>query len=174
MAEAAVFWIAAFAAVGAGLAMVLARNAVHAALFLVGTQLALAVMFLLQGAFFIAALQIIVYAGAIMVLFIFVVMLLGVDKKEALVEPLTLQRPLAAGLGLLLIVEVSYLIVSGGFQIRLGSESVGPVRGSVENISTALFTNWALPFEVTSILLVVAIVGAMALAKRRLGGRAEE
>jgi NADH-quinone oxidoreductase subunit J len=168
MAEATIFWIVAFAAVGSGLAMVLARNAVHAALFLVATQLALAIMFLLQGAFFIAALQIIVYAGAIMVLFVFVVMLLGVDKKEALVEPLSLQRPIAAGLGLLLIGEISYLLVSRGFNLALESGPLRAARGSVEDIAGPLFTHWALPFEATSILLVVAVVGAMALAKKRL------
>ena len=169
MAEATIFWIVAFAAVGSGLAMVLARNAVHAALFLVGTQLALAIMFLLQGAFFIAALQIIVYAGAIMVLFVFVVMLLGVDKQEALVEPLPFQRPIAAGLGLLLIGEVSYLLVSRGFDLAVESGSLSkPAQGNVETIAGSLFTHWALPFEATSILLVVAVVGAMALAKKRL------
>jgi NADH-quinone oxidoreductase subunit J len=168
MAEATIFWIVAFAAVGSGLAMVLARNAVHAALFLVATQLALAIMFLLQGAFFIAALQIIVYAGAIMVLFVFVVMLLGVDKKEALVESLPLQRPIAAGLGLLLIGEISYLLVSRGFQLAVESGPLKAARGNVETIASALFTDWALPFEATSILLIVAVVGAMALAKKNL------
>lgn len=167
MAEAGIFWVVAFAAIGAGVAMVLARNAVHAALYLVGTQLALAVMFLLQEAFFIAALQIIVYAGAIMVLFVFVVMLLGVDKQEALIEPLSAQRPIAAALGILLVAEVSYLSVSRGFELTQPAQPP-PEPGSVETIASALFTNWALPFEVTSILLVVAVVGAMALAKRRL------
>src|SRR5918999_3958186 len=113
MAEAAVFWIAAFTAIGAGLAMVLARNAVHAALFLVGTQLALAVMFLLEGAFFIAALQIIIYAGAIMVLFLFVIMLLGVDRRERLIEPIPGQRALAFGLGALLAAEIAYIAFRG-------------------------------------------------------------
>ena len=168
MAEATIFWIVAFAAVGSGLAMVLARNAVHAALFLVATQLSLAIMFLLQGAFFIAALQIIVYAGAIMVLFVFVVMLLGVDKKEALVETLPLQRPIAAGLGLLLIGEISYLLVNRGFNLAVESGPLRAARGNVENIAGSLFTEWALPFEATSILLVVAVVGSMALAKKKL------
>lgn len=171
MAEAGIFWVVAFAAIGSGVAMVLARNAVHAALYLVGTQLALAVMFLLQGAFFIAALQIIVYAGAIMVLFIFVVMLLGVDKREALIEPLSAQRPIAAALGILLIAEVSYLAVSRGFELTDAAEvplTQAAQPGNVETIASALFTKWALPFEVTSVLLLVAMVGAMSLAKRKL------
>jgi NADH-quinone oxidoreductase subunit J len=167
--EAAVFWTTAVVALGAGVAMVLSRNAVHAALFLVATQLTLAVMFLLQGAFFIAALQIIIYAGAIMVLFVFVVMLLGVDKREALIEPLAMQRPLAVALGLLLAAEVGYLALSRGFRGRLEIFlQRPPVEGNVESIARELFTNWALPFEATSLLLVVAVVGAVVLAKRRL------
>jgi NADH-quinone oxidoreductase subunit J len=167
--EAAVFWTTAVVALGAGVAMVLSRNAVHAALFLVATQLTLAVMFLLQGAFFIAALQIIIYAGAIMVLFVFVVMLLGVDKREALIEPLAMQRPLAVALGLLLAAEVTYLALSRGFRGRFEIFlQRPPVEGNVEVIARELFTNWALPFEATSLLLVVAVVGAVVLAKRRL------
>jgi NADH-quinone oxidoreductase subunit J len=163
--ELVLFFGVAAGAVAAGLGMVLARNAVHAALFLVATQLALAVMFLLQGAFFIAALQIIVYAGAIMVLFVFVVMLLGVDREEALIEPLSMQRPLAVGLGVVLVGEIVYLALGRGF--RLDSEPRA-LSGDVETIARALFTDWALPFEATSVLLVVAVVGAMVLAKRRL------
>lgn len=166
--EQAIFYIAAAAAVGAGLAMVLARNSVHAALFLVGTQLSLAVLFLLQGAFFIAVLQIIVYAGAIMVLFVFVVMLLGVDREEALIEPLRMQRPLAIGLGLILVTEIAYLLLSRGFEVSAPARSASRAgEGNVEAVARVLFTDWAFPFEATSVLLVVAIVGALALAKRR-------
>src|ERR687893_2460243 len=89
-------------ALGSSIAMLFARSPVHTALFLVAAQVALALAFLLQGAFFVAAVQIIVYAGAIMVLFLFVIMLFGVDRREALIEPLTGQRPLALGLGALL------------------------------------------------------------------------
>src|SRR3712207_1959047 len=100
--EYAVFGAVFVVALGSSLAMLFARNAVHAALFLVATQVALAVTFLLQGAFFVAAIQIILYAGAIMVLFLFVIMLFGVDRREAINEPLPGQRPLAIGLGALL------------------------------------------------------------------------
>src|SRR5919199_4378655 len=93
-------------ALGCSIAMLFSPNAVHVALFLVGAQVALAVAFLLQGAFFDAIIQIIVYAGAIMVLFLFVIMLLGVDRRDALIEPLRGQRPLAIGLGALLAVEI--------------------------------------------------------------------
>ena len=98
---------------GAGMAMLFARNAVHVALFLVLSQVGLAVAFLLQGAFFVAAVQIIIYAGAIMVLFLFVIMLLGVDRREALDEPLKAQRPLALALGVLLAAQVLYVAWQG-------------------------------------------------------------
>jgi NADH-quinone oxidoreductase subunit J len=168
--ETAVFIVAAVAAVGAALAMVLAKNAVHAALFLVVVQVALAVFFLLQGAFFVAALQIILYAGAIMVLFVFVIMLLGVDREEALVEPLAAQRPLAIGLALLLIVEAVYLVASRGLEVARAAEvATAEGEGNVEAVARVLFTRWSLPFEVTSVLLVVAIAGVMVLARRRVG-----
>lgn len=168
--ETAVFIVAAVAAVGAALAMVLAKNAVHAALFLVVVQVALAVFFLLQGAFFVAALQIILYAGAIMVLFVFVIMLLGVDREEALVEPLAAQRPLAIGLALLLIGEAVYLVASRGLEVARAAEvATAEGEGNVEAVARVLFTRWSLPFEVTSVLLVVAIAGVMVLARRRVG-----
>lgn len=169
--EPVVFYLSAGAALSAGVAMVLSRNPVHAALYLVGTQLALAVLFLLQGAFFIAALQIIIYAGAIMVLFLFVVMLLGVDRQEALVEPLRMQRPIAVGLGVVLIAEVLYLLTSRGFLVPAAVRaSAVSGEGNVEAVARVLFTDWAFPFEATSVLLVVAVVGSLVLAKRRLGG----
>ena len=179
MIEAIVFGVMFVVALGASLAMLFAKNAVHAALFLVATQIALAVAFLLQGAFFVAAVQIIVYAGAIMVLFLFVIMLLGVDRQEALIEPLTGQRPLAIGLGALLAAEILYVAVKG-VTFVIGDADVGSDRltdinrdpGNVEAIADALFSRYLLPFEVTSILLVVAVVGVMVLT-RRISGLSE-
>jgi NADH-quinone oxidoreductase subunit J len=159
-------------ALGSSIAMLFARNAVHAALFLVGTQLALAIAFLLQGAFFVAVVQVIVYAGAIMVLFLFVIMLLGVDRREALVEPLPGQRPLAIGLGVLFIVEILYVVGRGLELIAGGNDGAAALTrlnespGNVTALAYSLFSTYLLPFEVTSILLVVAIVGVMALARR--------
>ena len=159
-------------ALGSAIAMLFAPNAVHVALFLVGTQVALAVAFLLQGAFFIAALQIIIYAGAIMVLFLFVIMLLGVDRRDRLIEPIPGQRSLAFGLGALLAAEIAYIafrgvaIVAGAEE---GSEALTALNrdpGNVESIARALFGKFLLPFEATSVLLVAAIVGVMVLAKR--------
>ena len=160
-------------ALGSSIAMLFARNAVHAALFLVATQIALALAFLLQGAFFIAAIQIIIYAGAIMVLFLFVIMLLGVDKREVLVEPLPGQRPLAIGLGVLLGAQMLYVAYRGVDFVLGGAPDGGDALtalnrdpGNVLGIARLLFKDYLLPFEVTSVLLVVAIVGVMVLAKR--------
>jgi NADH-quinone oxidoreductase subunit J len=170
--EVLVFGVMFVMALGASLAMLFAPNAVHVALFLVATQVALALAFLLQGAFFVAAVQVIVYAGAIMVLFLFVIMLLGVDRREALIEPLPAQRGLAVGLGALLAAEILYIafqgvnLVAGG---RDGAEALTALNedpGNVKALARALFSRYLLPFEVTSILLVVAIVGVMVLARR--------
>ena len=160
-------------ALGAAIAMLFAPNAVHVALFLVATQIALALAFLLQGAFFVAAVQVIVYAGAIMVLFLFVVMLLGVDRREALVEPLRAQRPLAVGLGVLLAVLIMY-VANTGAELVTGAqtggqgtlESINRDPGNVDAVARAMFDRYLVPFEVTSVLLVVAIVGVMVLARR--------
>jgi NADH-quinone oxidoreductase subunit J len=176
--EIVVFGIAFIVAFGSALAMLFARNAVHVALFLVATQVALALTFLLQGAYFIAAVQVIVYAGAIMVLFLFVIMLLGVDRREALMEPLAGQRPLAIGLGALLAAEITYvgvrgvdLVVSATGEDRLAEINRDP--GNVKALARVLFSDYLLPFEVTSVLLVVAIVGVMVLARKMGAGSSE-
>ena len=156
---------------GSAIAMIFARNAVHVALFLVVTQVGLAIAFLLEGAFFVAVVQIIIYAGAIMVLFLFVLMLLGVDRREALHEPLMFQRPAAIGLGALLTAQVLYVAVRGvdltfsaGGQEAL--EEINSDPGNVLGIARVLFGKYLLPFEVTSVLLITAVVGVMVLARR--------
>ena len=169
--EILVFGVAFVVALGSSIAMLFAGNAVHVALFLVAAQMALALTFLLEGAYFVAAVQIIVYAGAIMVLFLFVIMLLGVDYKEALIEPLPGQRPLAVGLGALFAAEITYvavrgvdLVVSGGSEEALAKLNRDP--GNVVTVARGMFGSYLLPFEATSLLLVVAIVGVMVLARR--------
>ena len=167
-----VFGVTFVVALGSSMAMLFMRNAVHVALYLVAAQIALALGFLLQGAFFIAAVQIILYAGAIMVLFLFVIMLLGVDRREALIEPLPGQRPLAVGLGGLLVAEIVYVawqgvdLVGGAGANSAALEGINRDPGNVVAIARVLFSRYLLPFEITSILLVVAIVGVMVLAKR--------
>jgi NADH-quinone oxidoreductase subunit J len=159
-------------ALGSSMAMLFMKNAVHVALYLVAAQMALALAFLLQGAFFIAAVQIIVYAGAIMVLFLFVIMLLGVDKREALIEPLPAQRPLAIGLAGLLAAEIIYVagkgleLVTGAGANAQALDAINREPGNVKALARLLFSRYLLPFEATSVLLVVAIVGVMVLARR--------
>lgn len=181
-----VFAVTFIVALGASIAMLFARNAVHVALFLVAAQISLALTFLLQGAFFVAAVQIIIYAGAIMVLFLFVVMLLGVDRSEALVEPLPWQRPLAIGLGSLLAAGILYgalagvdVIAAGGGGGQDALAELNRDPGNVLALARVLFSRYLLPFEATSVLLVAAIVGVMVLARRvgsvtAAGPRAEE
>ena len=170
--EQVIFGITFVVALGSSFAMLFLRNAVHVALYLVAAQIALALAFLLQGAFFIAAIQIIVYAGAIMVLFLFVIMLLGVDTRDALIEPLPAQRPLAALLGAALVAELLYVsakgveLVQGIGENSAALDAINRDPGNVKAIARVLFGPYLLPFEVTSVLLVVAIVGVMVLARR--------
>jgi NADH-quinone oxidoreductase subunit J len=168
-----IFGVIFVVALGASLAMLFAPNAVHIALFLVAAQVALAVAFLVEGAFFDAAIQIIVYAGAIMVLFLFVIMLLGVDTREALIEPLRGQRALAVGLGALFLAGLLYVAVRGVSLTVAGAgggpsalETLNKDPGNVTALARVLFSRYLFPFEATSALLVVAIVGVMVLARR--------
>jgi NADH-quinone oxidoreductase subunit J len=159
-----VFWIVAPISVGAGILMLLQRNAVLAALLLILNQFTLAVFFVLLDAHFLAAVQVIVYAGAIMVLFLFVIMFLGVDRREALVEPIRGQRVLAIGLGILLVAAVATAIVLG---VGVSGPPGAPAGGdNVRSVGRLLFSESVFPFEVTSILLIVAAVAAMVLARR--------
>ena len=144
------------------------RNPVHAALFLVQTLFGVAVLFVSLQAHFLAAVQIIVYAGAIVVLFLFVIMLLGVDKNEIKApDVLKGQRVMAAVLGGIALVE---LLLISRLNVALGARAgSGPLDGAgtnVEKLSEALFTKFLFPFEITSILLVIAVVGAVLLSRK--------
>ena len=150
--------------------VVTSRNPVHAALSLVMTLFGVAVLFIEQEADFLAAVQIIVYAGAIVVLFLFVIMFLGVDREENVgFEPLRGQRPLAVGLvilgttGLLLLGQVSRWTT--GAPHVAGSDG-GPQSNNVNLIGKSVFTTYLFPFEATAALLVIAVVGAVVLARR--------
>ena len=167
-----VFWVFAPISIGSAIGMLFQRNAVHAALFLIVNFFTIAVFFLILGAPFLFAVQIIVYAGAIMVLFLFVIMLLGVDREETLIEQLRGQRPLAIVLGLGIAVELFFAIRAGvGFATR-GPENFDEVAnrglvGNAEALSRVLFRDYFFPFEVTSILLIIAAIAVMVLASRR-------
>jgi NADH-quinone oxidoreductase subunit J len=163
------FAVAAAIVLAGAIGVVIARNPVHAALMLVMTLFGIAVLFVLQRADFLAAVQVIVYAGAIVVLFLFVIMFLGVDKTESVkVEPLRGQRPLAAALTALGLAGV--LILGLVSHWTTGKASVaGAANGPGSNVAKlgrSVFTTYLLPFEVTSALLVIAVVGAVVLARR--------
>ena len=170
-----VFWVFAPVSVGSAIAMLFQRNAVHAALFLIVNFFTLAVFYLVLGAPFLFAVQIIVYAGAIMVLFLFVIMLLGVDRDESLVERLRGQRPMAILLGLGLAAEV-FVTVRASIGLARGPADFDQVvneGGNAEALSRVLFRDYFLPFEITSILLIVAAVAAMVLAQQRERARTQ-
>lgn len=164
--ELVVFIITAIVAVVGALAMLLSKNAVHSALFLLLNFGAIAVLYLLLRAPFLFAVQLIVYAGAIIVLFLFVIMLLGAERVEDAPDRIAWQRPLAIALGLLLLAEALYV----GFSRAFGATTpvVAQIEGfgSPEQIGAALFTTFLLPFEITSIVLLTAIIGVVVLSKR--------
>ena len=164
--EAVVFWFLAPVALAAAFAMVLSKNTVHAALWLVLVMFCLAVFYVVQDAPFLGAVQIIVYAGAIMVLFLFVVMLVGVDYSESLTESLRGQRVtavvLAVGFGGLLLAPIAKAISKTTAQ-GLGDSGFNDNVGAIARV---LFTKYVFAFEVVSALLIVAAVGAMVLGHR--------
>jgi NADH-quinone oxidoreductase subunit J len=168
-ADYVVFWALAPISVLSAVAMLLMRNAVHSALLLIVNLFTVAVFFLVLGSPFLFVVQIIVYAGAIMVLFLFVIMLLGVDREESLVERLRGQRPLALLLGAGLIAEVVVAVRLGvGISTRAAPnfEEVVNKGGNVRALSRVLFNSYFFPFEVTSVLLIVAAVAAMVMTRR--------
>ena len=162
--EIIVFFILALVAVASALGMLFSKNAIYAAIFLVLNFATVAVFFLTLGGSFIAVSQVAVYAGAIMVLFLFVIMLLGAEKLGQ-TGTLKWQMPLALMLGLVLIVEAAYVLFTQVGQIsELASLPEG--FGSPASIGELLFSQYLLPFEVTSILLLVAMIGAIILTRQ--------
>jgi NADH-quinone oxidoreductase subunit J len=171
------FVIAASVIVVGAIGVVMSRNPVHSALMLVMTLFGVAVLFVEEDAGFLAAVQVIVYAGAIVVLFLFVIMFLGVDRDENIEEePLRLQRPIAVVL--LVLTVIGLILVGVNAKWAVGPHSVaGPVTGQpggdVAVLGRSVFTTYLFPFEATAALLVIAVVGAVVLARRpRLDERA--
>jgi NADH-quinone oxidoreductase subunit J len=168
MVEGFLFAMFAGVAVGCALGVVFHRNPVHCALLLVGVLLSLAGIFVMLHAQFVAALQVIVYAGAIMVLFLFVVMLLNIKGESPLLSP-----GAAKGFGflfaLLVCVELFWTVIQPGGQEGVMPEAAPLAHdfGSPAALGKLLYTTWLYPFEITSILLLVAVVGAVVLAKRK-------
>lgn len=169
--ESVIFWILALISVFSAIMMIVTKNPVRSALNLVVTFLCVSAFYVLLSAQFLAAVQVIVYAGAIMVLFLFVIMLLNLGAPEALVEKGSLQKPIAVGLSIFFVV----LLVSSQAIITLpqavGLPAVTQYQGTVEAIGLSLFDPrqpWLYPFEITSILLLVAVIGAIVMAKRKV------
>jgi NADH-quinone oxidoreductase subunit J len=170
MVDKIVFIVGAIACIGGAIGVIVNRNPVHAALSLVGTLFGVAIQFVNLGAHFLAAVQVVVYAGAIVVLFLFVIMLLGVDRAEDLqTDSLAGQRPAAAVVGVLAIGLLSLLAIRGA-QVSTGLHSSTAALNSgssnIEALGKALFTDYVFAFELTSALLVIAVVGAVVLARR--------
>lgn len=153
-------------AVATAISMLASRNAVYSALFLVLNFLTVAALYLLLNAAFIAIIQVTVYAGAIMVLFLFVIMLLGTEQ-EKIDGRIKWQMPVAIVLGLGLAAELTFVLLSGAGASGAAMESVGAEFGSPASIGRILFSEYLIPFEITSVLLLVAMVGAIVLTIKR-------
>lgn len=174
--EIAVFALGAALALAGAFGVVLSRNTVHSALSLVMTLFGVAVLFVAQDAQFLAAVQVIVYAGAVVVLFLFVIMLLGVDKVENLrADALVSQRFLGLGAGLLLGAGLMFIIVKGAITgVPASGAAVNAAEPDVNQIAELLFTEHLFAFEITSVLLLIGVVGAVMLARRRPEGLVDE
>jgi NADH-quinone oxidoreductase subunit J len=165
--ELLLFGILALVAIASALGMMFSRNAVYSALFLIVNFGSVAVFYMQLQAPFISLAQVTVYAGAIMVLFLFVIMLLGAEQLRGDGLVMRWQRPLAISLGVILLVETFYIILT-----RTGASTVFPSAasqfGGPEAVGEILFDQYLLPFEVTSVLLLVAMIGAIVLTKRKI------
>ena len=174
-----VFICAAAMILAGALGVILRPNPVHAALSLVLTLFGIAVVFVSLEAHFLAAVQVIVYAGAIVVLFLFVIMLLGVDKAEELkTEPLGIQRPLALVLGVGVMALITTAIVSSRDTLKFRGDGVAAATladpdGNIRQIARSIFGDYVVAFEVTSVLLVVAVVGTVVLTRKRKSEKVE-
>ncbi|HEX4714390.1 MAG TPA: NADH-quinone oxidoreductase subunit J [Ktedonobacteraceae bacterium] len=171
------FFVLAVATVASGLGVIIFRSAVHSALSLILTLLFVALFYLQLGAMFIAVVQVLIYAGAIMVLFLFVVTMLASENTGDVteVDRRPWQRGIAATLGLILVGALSYLLFTG-----TAIESAAPTSGAnglsqnvaklgnTQTFGMALFHGFSFPFEITSLLIIVALLGAMVLGRRTL------
>jgi NADH-quinone oxidoreductase subunit J len=165
--EAILFYLFAVGGITSALLVITRRNPIISALWLIANFFCLAGIYLTLHAQFIAVIQILVYAGAIMVLFVFVIMLLNLGDERRLRDGFSWKKVVAGGLGFGVLMELIYI-----FLMQSGSSSIDLTRatnvGTVEAIGKQLFTRFLFPFEVTSLLLTAAIVGAIVLAKKKL------
>lgn len=173
MVEVIVFVIFAAAAVAGALVMVTARNPVYSAMGLLLAMFSMAVFYVMNGAHFVAAVQVLIYAGAVMTLFLFVIMLIGVDRTVDTDEQIPMQRPIALALGGGLVVLVIVAARAAWVTGRASGICTIDCIGSIEEISAELFTAWLLPFEATMFLLTIAAIGTIALGQFALKSRDE-
>jgi NADH-quinone oxidoreductase subunit J len=163
--EAVLFWVLAVVAVVGGIGVVAAPKAVYSAMFLASTMIALAALYIAQDALFLGIVQVVVYTGAVMMLFLFVVMLIGVDLSESLVETIRGQRIAAivtgVGFGVLLIAGIGNISVAGFTGLAQAN-----ANGNVQGLAALIFTKYLWAFELTGALLITAALGAMVLAHR--------
>ena len=162
---AALFVLFAGLAIGCAVSMVAQRNPLYSAISLIGVFVSLACLYVMLAAPFIAAVQVIVYAGAIMVLVVFVIMLLNVEEEERRPMRLRALVPIAVGLGAILFAEAAFIIFFVHTSPGTPTANVSDI-GLTSSIGAGLFTTYLLPFEITSLLLLMAIVGAITLARR--------
>jgi NADH-quinone oxidoreductase subunit J len=154
-------------AIAAALAMVLNKNTVNSALFLVINMVSIAGIYLLLEAQFLAVIQIIVYAGAIMVLFLFVIMLLNLEKERSLFDQFRVKYFVAFFLAVIVLSQLLYALGSWTETLPTVSENMAQI-GTVEAIGDVLYTDYLLPFEITAILLTAAVVGALVVAQQKI------
>ena len=169
--EAAIFIVCAVIVLSGALGVVLSRNPVHSALSLVATLFGIAVLFLNQNAQLLAAVQVIVYTGAIVVLILFVLMLLGVDTDDDIaVEPIVGQRILAVIAGLALLGALLAVFIAGQNEVVTGTHSataaISDDLSNIAQLGRQIFTTWIFAFEITAGLLTVAVIGAVVMARR--------
>jgi NADH-quinone oxidoreductase subunit J len=170
MVEAVILALMGASALAGALTVVLARNPVYSAMGLMATLFSVAVLYVAQLAHTVAAVQVIVYAGAVMTLFLFVIMLIGVDRMEDTRESLPYQRPLVLGIGGLIVALAATLTLVGFDWVpAAGAFSEDATNGTIEAIARPMFTDWVLAFEATALLLTIAAAGALALAHYRRG-----
>jgi NADH-quinone oxidoreductase subunit J len=171
--ETIVFLISAVVILSGSLGVIFSKNPVHSALFMVQTLFGVAVLFVLLEATFLAAIQVIVYAGAIVILFVFVITLLGVDRAEDLrVEPISGQRPLAVVIGVSIfgiILTVLIAAVGGPTGVQEANTSIGNAVDNTRILGETLFSKQVFSVELTALLLTVAVVGAVVLSTRPKG-----
>ena len=169
MAEALLFVVMGLTALAGAVTVVMARNPIYSAMGLLATLLSVAVLYVAQLAHLVAAVQVIVYAGAVLTLFLFVIMLIGVDKEETHKEPLPFQRWVVGGLALVIILFAAGVALFADFEwVPVATETIpGSTNGTIEAVAVPLFTDWVLAFEATALLLTIAAAGAIALAHYR-------